>query len=89
MALRTIEAALAAVVLMACGSGSPEPCRTPAPFTCATPLLSVCSLTDAGLIACEQRSDEECGLEAGTSVQVWSSIQAADAIRGVGPVKGP
>lgn len=88
MGIRLAAALLSAAAIAACG-GPEGRCRAPEPSTCATPLLAVCSLTDAGLIACEQRSDEECGLEAGTSAQVWSSIQAADAIRGVGPVKGP
>jgi hypothetical protein len=68
------------------GTSTPE-CVAPRSVdeVCVMPLVAKCLNTDAGLGACERAADQTCGLAAGVSAQVWTSLEEAEVIQGLVP----
>jgi hypothetical protein len=68
------------------GTSTPE-CVAPRSVdeVCVMPSVARCLNTDAGLGACERTADSTCGLAAGVSAQVWTSVEAAEVTQGFVP----
>jgi hypothetical protein len=86
--IRFIFLALATIGACQNCSSAPVPqCIAPRSVdeVCVMPSIATCLNTDAGLGACERAADTKCGLVAGASAQVWTSLEQAEQIQGFVP----
>ena len=70
-----------------CSSAPTPQCIAPRSVdeVCVMPQIANCLNTDAGLGACARQADTRCGLIAGSSAQLWASVEQAEELQGFVP----